>query len=509
MSFAIINLPETASFNSETGTFSWKPGYDTVSWMPDETASISCSLAITVTDSGGLSDSKTFSIKVNNVNRKPVMNSILSSSIEEGKKIQFTVSAQDPDGDNIIYSAENLPLGADFDAQTRTFSWTPGCQSEGNKIISFYATDNSSPQLSDSQDALIKVKNAPCHFKDTVHQSVVIMDIFGYATIGDDDDIDINDEIAIFDSDDNLCGIEIITTKGSFGIMHIYGDDPSTEDEKEGPVSGEQLTIKVYDISEDKVYDAGFNESDTIDSEIQYNLTFEPQGSSFINLKAILKQLIPLSKGWNLISFSVNKCFYVGNKPDAAMISGIEYQEVSGIDEILTSIDGQYSYVRGFDQTGAKSYNGSMWSDMKYMAAGYGYWIKVKPDADVDEDGLIYLELEGARVKGDKEIQLTEGWNLIGYLGTKVFYTSEDQPEVPFLEGSTFCQVAEVSCIFSSIEGKYSYVRGFDQTGAKSYNLSPWSDLKYVGTGYGYWIKIIPDENPSFIWDNGNCECLQ
>jgi hypothetical protein len=42
--------------------------------------------------------------------------------------------------------------------------------------------------------------------------------------------------------------------------------------------------------------------------------------------------------------------------------------QCKGIAEALTSIDGQYTYVRGFDSTGAKSYNNTPFSDMKYMA---------------------------------------------------------------------------------------------------------------------------------------------
>lgn len=42
----------------------------------------------------------------------------------EGNQIEFTVSAQDPEGDTLIYSAENVPSWATFDPGTRTFSGT-------------------------------------------------------------------------------------------------------------------------------------------------------------------------------------------------------------------------------------------------------------------------------------------------------------------------------------------------------------------------------------------------
>jgi cbb3-type cytochrome oxidase subunit 3 len=42
-----------------------------------------------------------------------------------GQKLTFTVSATDPDGDRLAYHGMFLPIGARFDSQSRTFSWTP------------------------------------------------------------------------------------------------------------------------------------------------------------------------------------------------------------------------------------------------------------------------------------------------------------------------------------------------------------------------------------------------
>jgi len=50
---------------------------------------------------------------------------LVDKSVNEGELLQFTISASDPDGDSLIYSASNLPQGASFDPDTQTFSWTP------------------------------------------------------------------------------------------------------------------------------------------------------------------------------------------------------------------------------------------------------------------------------------------------------------------------------------------------------------------------------------------------
>jgi hypothetical protein len=184
------------------------------------------------------------------------------------------------------------------------------------------------------------------------------------------------------------------------------------------------------------------------------------------------------------------------------MIEGIEYAQVSSIADILMSIDGQYSYVRGSDSTGAKSYNGTIFSNMKYMSAGYGYWIKIKDTAPVDADGHIYLEIEGARVPGNKPITLNSGWNLVGYLGNRVLY-DVSEPAVHFPEDKVMTHLAtsNMAEAFSSIDSKYSYVRGSDSTGAKSYNGTIFSNMHYVGPGYGYWIKVNAGQTPALKWE--------
>ncbi|CAN2042182.1 hypothetical protein GMMP15_720036 [Candidatus Magnetomoraceae bacterium gMMP-15] len=228
-------------------------------------------------------------------------------------------------------------------------------------------------------------------------------------------------------------------------------------------------------------------------------LYLKMDGNKTVKMNMVSYDRIPLHKGWNLFSFRVNKCYYINEKPDVPMINGIEYEQVDDIDDILSSIDGQYSYVMGFDETGAKVYNLTPWSNMKYMAAGYGYWIKINDDADVDANGLVYLELEGTQIPYDTTIPLHEGWNLVGYLGSQIQYVG-DIPDTNFPKDAFIHKIDALSNAFSSIDGSYSYVMGFDADGAKVYNLSPGSNMNYVGPGYGYWIKVNEGETPQLRW---------
>jgi hypothetical protein len=59
------------------------------------------------------------------LNQPPILAYIGNKTASKGENVSFTISASDPDGDILTYSASNMPPGANFDAATHTFSWTP------------------------------------------------------------------------------------------------------------------------------------------------------------------------------------------------------------------------------------------------------------------------------------------------------------------------------------------------------------------------------------------------
>lgn len=147
------NVPAGASFDSQTGIFSWTPDYDDAGIY---------SATFTATDDGSpvLSDSETVTITVNDVNRAPILESIGNKSVNEGALLEFTVSASDADYDMLTYSANNLPVGATFNPTTRTFSWTPTFTQEGNyENVEFTVSDNGSPMELDVEIITITVGN--------------------------------------------------------------------------------------------------------------------------------------------------------------------------------------------------------------------------------------------------------------------------------------------------------------------------------------------------------------
>jgi hypothetical protein len=110
---------------------------------------------IRATDPYGAIDEANITITVINVNRKPIMDAIADRDVDGGQPVNFTLSATDPDGDGITYSSPDMPTDAALESNTGAFSWTPLIPGDYN--ITFTATDNGIPPLSDSKVATIHV----------------------------------------------------------------------------------------------------------------------------------------------------------------------------------------------------------------------------------------------------------------------------------------------------------------------------------------------------------------
>ena len=199
-------------------------------------------------------------------------------------------------------------------------------------------------------------------------------------------------------------------------------------------------------------------------------------------------QTIPLHTGWNLISFSVNNCYYDTPSPPAVpLLPDVNPIQVPSIGDVFSSIDGKYELVRSFDADGGHTWDPALplFSNLDYVAGGYGYWIKMTQPAD--------LVLDGLRASTTACLPLHTGWNLVGCWSSDTAWYDDDPPTVPFPPDVTdFVPVSDIGEVFNSIDGSYDIIRSFDADGGHTYDpaLPMFSDLHYVGPGYGYWIKM-------------------
>ena len=150
---AIITPGQTVS---TTGTFA-------VITMTARPAQGVCSLTLVNTIIGDI-QGESIPVSVVNgevavdINRPPVLSSIGNKSIYENNLLEFTISAVDPDGDTLTYSASNLPSGASFNPDTKIFSWTPISEQAGTYPNVYFEVGDG--ELTDSEYITITV-NGP------------------------------------------------------------------------------------------------------------------------------------------------------------------------------------------------------------------------------------------------------------------------------------------------------------------------------------------------------------
>ncbi|WP_051250654.1 LamG-like jellyroll fold domain-containing protein [Paenibacillus harenae] len=92
----------------------------------------------------------------------PVLDPIGNKNVLAGERLAFTVHATN--AEEIVYGATDLPDGATFDAETRTFEWTPALEQGGIYSVTFTVA---SGDLSTSQTIKATVKGQPVIAPDT------------------------------------------------------------------------------------------------------------------------------------------------------------------------------------------------------------------------------------------------------------------------------------------------------------------------------------------------------
>ncbi len=98
-------------------------------------------------------------VTVTGVNQDPVLDPIDNQSVEAGRSLNFTISATDPDEDDLTFKAENLPTGAEFDVDTQVFGWTPTIDDVGTYDVTFSVDDGNGG--TDSETITITVTEKP------------------------------------------------------------------------------------------------------------------------------------------------------------------------------------------------------------------------------------------------------------------------------------------------------------------------------------------------------------
>jgi len=130
-------------------------------WTPTEAQTGLFSFTITVSN-GALTDSKNARIIVVEVEQPPVLTVPGSQTVEVGTLLIFTVSATNPDVDDLAtLSASGLPSGASFDRDLGSFVWTPSNgQGPGVYTVTFRGVEPGPKGFSDTKTVTITVEGS-------------------------------------------------------------------------------------------------------------------------------------------------------------------------------------------------------------------------------------------------------------------------------------------------------------------------------------------------------------
>ncbi|TAN62069.1 tandem-95 repeat protein, partial [bacterium] len=149
LAYSAAGLPSGAAFAGQN--FSWTPTY---------TQAGSYDITFSVNDGNGGTASDISKIIVTNTNRPPVLAPIGNKSTDASSPLSFGISASDADGDALVFSAANLPLGASLNSSTGAFQWTPSAQDKGSFPVTFSVTDTNNASDSEAIAILVGEKDA-------------------------------------------------------------------------------------------------------------------------------------------------------------------------------------------------------------------------------------------------------------------------------------------------------------------------------------------------------------
>ena len=115
-------------------------------------------LQLVVSDGFDVSDTATLIIEVGQENRPPILEAESDQAVSLGSTLSVNLSATDPDNDDLTYFAtpQPLPVGAQFDATTGVFSYTPASLEPESFVVSFSVSDG---EFTDRDDVTIVVNN--------------------------------------------------------------------------------------------------------------------------------------------------------------------------------------------------------------------------------------------------------------------------------------------------------------------------------------------------------------
>jgi gamma-glutamylcyclotransferase (GGCT)/AIG2-like uncharacterized protein YtfP len=197
LTITAITLPAWLTFEDHGD------GAATLSGTPANADVGAHAVALLVTDSGGLTDTQTFTITVANVNDAPAFTSSPVTTATEDALYTYAVTADDPDlihGDALTITATTLPAWLTFEDRgdgTGTLSGTPASADVGEHAVALRVADSGG--LTDMQSFTITVANIndPPEFTSEPVTAATQDAPYTYTVTADDPDLIHGDALTI------------------------------------------------------------------------------------------------------------------------------------------------------------------------------------------------------------------------------------------------------------------------------------------------------------------------
>lgn len=173
-------------------------------------------------------------------NFPPEFDPVDDKTVTEGDLLTFTVNATDPENNSLTYSTGTLPNGAEFNPTTRTFSWIPNSNQEGEYTIEFIVNDgtnstslfvdvtvnnvNNIPELSANILSPVNVDEGQSLEIQFMVTDVDVNDTHTFSAVGLPDGATINDVSGLFS------WTPTFSQSGQHQIIFIVTDNNSSSD---------------------------------------------------------------------------------------------------------------------------------------------------------------------------------------------------------------------------------------------------------------------------------------
>jgi hypothetical protein len=150
--------PAGAVINAASGAFSWTPA--------EAQGSTTNTITVKVTDNGvpAASDSRTFTVVVNELNTAPTIEAILDRQVDPVTLVDLVVAADDVDEpeNQLTFNLEpGAPPGAVINPTTGVLTWTPTlAQANTTNVITIRVTDDGIPSRSATRSFTVIVRAA-------------------------------------------------------------------------------------------------------------------------------------------------------------------------------------------------------------------------------------------------------------------------------------------------------------------------------------------------------------